>query len=346
MNLVRFDPISAGPAEWARVHAFRRARHAESDPDGPLLSDEEIEADAREPDPHYTQLRWLALEGEQAVGSLSTFLLTRDSPDFAERKRFLHVFGAVLQPWRRHGIARRLFAEVNQVMLAHGKTTLTMGTHEDDGHGFLRHIGAVEKLRWIENHVHVDDLDRLMLTRWEQAALAAGRNLTLEAYRGRVPFEVLEPLLPTIAAMMNDMPWGALDRPPTRLDIGDTREWYSQLDRSGGAHHLVLLREPDGSVTGVAEASWDARIPHRSRHIFTGVRRDRRGRGIAKGLKAAILRQVLSSHPEVATIVTSNGQQNAAILSVNARLGFRPHRTYATYQIDRDGLASWLARAR
>ncbi len=181
---------------------------------------------------------------------------------------------------------------------------------------------------------------------WINAALAGYPGLTLESYRERVPFAVLEPLLPLIAAMMDDMPWGAMDRPPTRLDIDETREWYRQLDRTGGAHHMVLFREPDGSVAGVADASWDARLPHRAWHHFTGVRRDRRGRGIAKGLKAAILQQLVSGHPELAVVATSNGQQNAAILSVNARLGFQPHRTYATYQIDRARLAAWLETAR
>ena len=42
------------------------------------------------------------------------------------------------------------------------------------------------------------------------------------------------------------------------------REWYRQLDRIGGAHHLVLLRESDGQLVGVSKATWDPRIPQRA----------------------------------------------------------------------------------
>ena len=37
--------------------------------------------------------------------------------------------------------------------------------------------------------------------------------------------------------------------------------WYETLERVGGAHHLILLRAPDGSVAGLTEAGWDVRAP-------------------------------------------------------------------------------------
>ena len=47
--------------------------------------------------------------------------------------------------------------------------------------------------------------------------------------------------------------------------------WYETLERVGGAHHLVLLRAPDGSVAGLSEAGWDVRAPSIVRQQLTAV---------------------------------------------------------------------------
>ena len=57
--------------------------------------------------------------------------------------------------------------------------------------------------------------------------------------------------------------------------------------------------------------------------------------------------QLRSSHPSVTEMVTSNAAENAAMLAVNARIGFAVFRMHWTYQIERDVLGAWLSsRAR
>ncbi len=50
IKVVSFDPQRATREEWARFHAYRRKRHAETDPDDPLLADATVEAQKRKPD--------------------------------------------------------------------------------------------------------------------------------------------------------------------------------------------------------------------------------------------------------------------------------------------------------
>jgi hypothetical protein len=114
------------------------------------------------------------------------------------------------------------------------------------------------------------------------------------------------------------------------------------MDRRGGDHFLVLLRN-GAEIAGICEAHWSARFPDRVYQELTGVARPWRGRGLAKGLKARMLRLVRSHHPEVSLVSTSNADENAPILSINQRLGFAPYRHDVSYQIGRDALAAWLA---
>jgi RimJ/RimL family protein N-acetyltransferase len=117
------------------------------------------------------------------------------------------------------------------------------------------------------------------------------------------------------------------------------------MDRIEGGHHLVLLREPGGAVIGMSEASWDSRSPKIVHQSFTAIARPWRGRGLARAIKAAMLRQIRASHPAAEEMRTFNAESNAAILSVNKRLGFSMRRRHVDYQIRRTELDAMLLAA-
>jgi GNAT superfamily N-acetyltransferase len=339
-----FDPLTATRVDWMAFHAYRRARHEEAWPDDPILTDEQDEEDKRRPDPEGDSLRWVASANGRIVASLWAYLPKPDRPHFAERARFLNAHGSVLRPWRRRGLGRRLLAQAHDLMCAHDKTLLTLSTHEPDGHDFLRHIGAAEKMRSVENRLRVEGLDWTMLDRWEAATLRALPGCEFVSYGPRVPAEVLEPQLPFRAALLEDMPLDELEHPPIRIEMREVNEWYRDLDRVGGAHHLIVLRDRDGTVVGLTDIAWDSRTPDRIYQMLTGVQRDKRGLGLAKGLKAAMLRTIRTQFPAVSQVVTNNARSNAAMLAINNRLGFTVHRHSGTYQIDRPAIGAWIAR--
>ena len=57
-------------------------------------------------------------------------------------------------------------------------------------------------------------------------------------------------------------------------------------------------------------------------NAFTGVERDYRGRGLAQALKLLAVR--FAQHYGAAYIRTNNDSQNAPMLAVNRKLGYRP----------------------
>ena len=76
---------------------------------------------------------------------------------------------------------------------------------------------------------------------------------------------------------------------------------------------------------------------------LTAVARPWRGKGLAEGVKAAMLDLIRALHLEVRTIIATNAEVNAPILSINQRLGFVVHRRDGTYQIGREMLARLVA---
>jgi GNAT superfamily N-acetyltransferase len=347
MEILLHDPMndsrSDAAALWASLHAFRCARAAESSPGDPVISDAEFEAMSREQSPNYVSRRWLAVDSGRVVGSLDVNLTRPGSPEQAANSRFATADLGVIGSWRRRGVATRLIAQLHRVMCEEGREIVTIATHEPDGHAVLQHMGARDRLRMIESWLQINEAAWTSLERMKMAIIAANPELKLEAYRGRVPLDVLEPLLPELRLLFDDKPSGELERRGSQISMRNIEESYRWMERSGSAHHFVLLRTPGGGFAGCTEATWNARSPHRCWHNFTGVHRDWRGRKLAHALKISMLQQIREAQPEVVETGTHVAAMNASMLAVNTSLGFRPYRTHGTYQLERDRLGAWLA---
>jgi GNAT superfamily N-acetyltransferase len=342
-EIMPFDVDTASQNTWTAFHAFRRAIAAELYPDEPVLDDAEREYEMRRTDPLWDSRRWLVLDGRDVAGSGGASFRRAGTPNADEHAPYLYGYGSVAAGARRKGIATLLLRQVHALMHALDKSTLTMSADTDAGHAFLTHAGAAVKHSSVESRVLLDGLDWPRLRTWEDAAGDLG--LSWERYAGRVPREVLLPLLPTLTALVADVPLGSLETPPIRLEIASYDRWYESMERTEGAHHLVLLREPDGTVAGMSEASWDSRRPTIAHQSFTAIAKPWRGRGLARAIKAAMLRRIHGSHPGAEEMKTSNAESNAPILAVNKRLGFSVLRRHVDYQITRAELdASGLAK--
>ena len=343
ITIEAFDPKSASRDLWVRFHAFRRQRATENEPDEPVTADADVEYDAKRDRPLQINYVLLAWSDGEIIGSLGMGVRRPGTADYAEHRAFVYIWGGVLTASRRHGVGTALLAGLAQFMDEQGKTIATCNARLPAGHGFLRAIGAVAKYRSVENRLAFAALDWDMLTQWHADGKRPGSGLAWEVHFGRVPMDRLAALMAPLTALAADVPLGALDLPPVRFELRGYQAWYTEMDRHGGAHLLVLLRDGD-AIAGICEASWDKRFPDRVFQQLTAVARAWRGAGLAKGLKAAMLLLVRERLPTVHMMITSNAEVNAPMLSINARLGFAVHRRDAMYQIERDVLAAWLAR--
>lgn len=327
--------------QWREWHRFRRQRAREVDPSDPLLSDAEAEADALKPSGHWDNRWFVALDGDAVIGTASVGFRRRGSPREVEHARHLGGGGFVLTGARRRGIGTMLLEQMRQVMHALDKSVLSLSAHADAGHAFLHRAGAVARHSGVQNRAWFDQLDWRQLQEWEDGV--QGLGLSWERYALRVPEARLEALLPEFTRLIVDMPMGELDRPPIRFEMQGYREWYESIDRTGGAHHVLVLRDSGGLVVGLTETGWDARMPDRVWQQLTATDPAWRGRGVARALKAAMFRQVREHHPGVAVMITSNAEVNAPMLSINRRVGFKVHRRTVDYQVSRDALDAWAA---
>ena len=177
-----------------------------------------------------------------------------------------------------------------------------------------------------------------MVDRWSREGRQRSPGSRLEVYPHRVPEDRLAEISESSTRLLNTMPFEELDHGDIVFTPEMYHEWSARLDESGGEHHTVLVREPDGSVSALTDV---VKYPHEEGYVrqqFTGVDPAARGRGLGKWIKAAMLQHVRESHPETFYLTTENAGSNAAMLAINRSLGFRLVRETTTYQIGREEL--------
>ena len=338
-----FSPKSATAEQWQAFHCYMRLRAAEEDPGDPVVADEVRQRDMQTNWPLFEAHRVLALIDGEIVGSLAMWTRRRGTPDYEAHARHISADAGVLKSRRRQGVGTALFGKLATFMRERGHTTATLSARVGDGTNFLASIGAVEKNRMVENRLDLSRVDGSILRAWEARGDQV-KALTWEIHTGRVPLDRYETLIPQLTVMLNSMPLGDLDIPPLRFNLVQIKAWYAELDARGGDHTMVLLNAGT-EVVAVSEAVWASEFPDRAFQNLTAVAPAWHGRGLAKAVKARLLRAVRERRPTVRLVITSNANVNAAILAINTQLGFVQHRDVRMFQIARGAIEATLARS-
>lgn len=214
---------------------------------------------------------------------------------------------------RRRGLGGALLARVEEFVRGAGRPGVLVAVPdtEPDGLAVARHLGLDERGHHIESVLDLTVFDDSVVDVAVSRLATAGIELV------------------TVAPDADEAAWqrvytlfaARIKESPDTSDGGGEMPYAifrSFLDEPW----QVLLAECDGEPIGLTCMMVRHDAPHRLNTLFTGVRADKRGQGIAASLKLEHARRVrVAGWRE---IWTQNMDQNAAILAVNARLGYRP----------------------
>ena len=329
---------------WARYHAYRRLRHAETRPEDPIKPDDLVEKDLKHEAPFDIRYRYEVVRDGLLLSWFIASTAKPGSPGYESNKHILWADASVHKDHRRLGIGRMWIPLALELMDRHGCTTLSMGTEEESGHAFLKWMGADARFSGAENRLQLAAVDWATLRRWAEDGPLRSPATKLEIYDGHLPEEMWADYCPQFTTMLNTMPWEEMDHGDIVETPAHMADWIERLDAEGTNEHTMLTREPDGVISGITDMTY---APYRAAMIhqgFTGVRADARGRGLGKWLKAAMLLHVRDLYPKVEVVVTENAGSNAPMLAINTKIGFRQYRAGAEYQITRKKLGGASSR--
>ena len=281
---------------------------------------------------------WWALLDHVVVGqAVSMVRLTEDNAHAA------HVSVTVAPGSRRRGLGRRLFAEAAASVRRAGRRLVT-GTvtgpepsPELPGSHFARALGA--SVGSVERHyrLRLGQADRGLLEAWCDEGPERSPDVELvwrpDPYGEDELLEVARLMQVTVAAAPRD----ALEEEDWVITPESVREFDRRSFALGFRRVALLARErASHRLVAYTEMERDPNNDHVLLQRDTGVDPGWRGRGLARWLKAEMLLWALRERRERTEVRSANADSNAAIRSVNERLGFRPWVTETTWQLRLD----------
>lgn len=334
-----FVPQSASRDEWATYHDFRHRRQRQWRPDEPAEPDEVAELRLTQGDLRMHQHRFHAVVDDDVVAELAIEGTRPESPEYATNKHLFWCWMYVLREHRRRGIGLGLLPKALALMDEHGATVLGGIVEEEEaGHAFMRRLGAEPRLTERASRLDFGEVDWEMVDRWVREGEARSPGARLHVYPQWVPDELLDQYCVDMSELLNTMPFEGLDHGEIVLSPEAVRKWRARMLRTGSTNPTCVVRDPDGTMAGMTDVRKNPYEPGIVHQEFTGVHPRARGRGVGKWLKAAMLRHVRETYPDTRWISTENAGSNAAMLAINHALGFKLHRTRASYQVDRETL--------
>ena len=211
----------------------------------------------------------------------------------------------VLAPFRRRGIGTKLLEHVSAHAVEFGATELYTGARSEapDLIAFYTAHGFVEVNR-------MQDVE--LVPAEARVSVAPPPGIELVALTGREDLE---------AGMYEVAREAEPDVPTARPAEAGSFEFWRRRDLGPLAiRELSFAALEGGEVVGYAIVGRSS--SGEPTHWMTGVRRDRRGRGIAMALKSAQI--VAAREAGVPVLRTQNDFANAAMRRVNEKLGYRP----------------------
>ena len=227
---------------------------------------------------------------------------------------------------RRKGIGSRLLKAVAQAARDEKRRSLVVeASSETSGVAFLDASGFACVLSLSLLLLSVPDAGGI-----EEIVHAEHPGYRLTRWLGVVPDDLAETFA-TAKTAMGDMPTGDMDYGTSTWDTDRVRDMAIVVEKRGDTLLTVTAMHGD-SIAGFTELVIPVGDGRRAIQYDTAVVPEHRGNGLGLWVKAAMLDWLRVEWPAVEEIETDNAEDNAHMLAVNERLGFRPLRQTRQYQ--------------
>lgn len=192
-------------------------------------------------------------------------------------------------------------------------------------HGFV--LEQVERASLLE--LPAADLDTLEA----EASAASAAAYDVVTWTGRTPPELEDRLAHLRARMSVDIPNAGLDVEMERWDAARIRSDDALVEKMGRTPvWAVALERASGEAVGHTLLVCPPANPEVAFQEDTLVLTAHRGHRLGQRLKVANLRQLARVRPGVRRVRTWNADENAWMLAINERLGFRPDADEGSWQ--------------
>ncbi|HTU62300.1 MAG TPA: GNAT family N-acetyltransferase, partial [Polyangiales bacterium] len=236
---------------------------------------------------------WIARADCSLIGRASITLL-RGVPELA-------TIGLYVRPAaRRGGLGEALAREAVSYAQRQGIRKLEAAAWTPAGHQFCERHSGRQVAGGLWQTLRFERVNWQMIDAWCAISPPGTSLRTIE----QLPDELAPEFVALYASVWDDQPFAERAAPAPTL--ARRREMELRYQQLGFSWLTLLAQESSGALVGLTEVIYDPSQPETVRQVLTGVRPSHRGRGIAKWLKAAMLRAIRARFTRARAIVTGN----------------------------------------
>lgn len=244
---------------------------------------------------------------------------------------------------RRRGIGRQLFDATVVLAREHGRTALVgsvsapldESTGWTDSTGFGDMVGGQRLLTNIQRRLDLADIDVEREDHLYAEASAAAHDYRLVHWTDAAPEKYIADLARLEGRINADVPHGDAEVEVKQVDTARMRRWEDERVAAGMTMLTLAVQPRDGGRL----AGYTQLRVLRNHQGFAGlpitlVDPDHRGHRLGLLLKIAARRLLAREQPRIRAVVTNNAADNAPILAINDRLGYRRVGRTVQYRYD------------
>ena len=205
----------------------------------------------------------------------------------------------------------------------------------------LRKLGPMQDIRFNQLILKTEAFNNAALATWRDEFVAASQGLTFE-YTENLPHHIREDYVRLTTEFIQDLPLGENDNLMTPTTLNDLQRLQDLSLLHNNKVLILFLLDAEGQRIGLTELTVTL-DSGKAIQGFTGLRRNYRGRGLAKALKAEMLFQATSNFPTLKYITTTTNPHNLRMMHINQALGFVLEKTSSQMTFTKQNVEDYLA---
>lgn len=323
-----FDPQAATPQQRLAIGELLTLCHSVSRPEDPPLVPQREADGLLQTQPEHEQLYWAVWDGEAAIACACLSYSTTEN---------LHAASAWLQVHpqrRRRGLGREVAKVVQARAQASGRRLITFSTFSrlPAAAAFAQSLGAVAAQENRISQLVLAEVDQKLMQQWTQRP--AGEPYQLHIWPTQIPSEYLERYA-DLLTFLNDAPKGDVELDDFKITPEMVRAWEKNMAELGEQVFTLTVEDTrSGELVGLTETAWTPERATLIDQMATVVRPSARGQGLGKWLKAAMFLHLQGKTPGAQYLRTGNAEENAAMLGINIKMGFKPWASTTRWKLE------------
>lgn len=326
LRVKEFIPSDAPNDFWKAYFELTEAIYRETNQRGRLPDRETVRRLFSTPNPLYARKMWLATDhATRAVAFGSVSYDTELSPDYESSAHICNIFISVDPVFRRKKIGIQFLKYLIHFAEMLGKNTIRADVDNDSGFEFCKYLRGKRIHKETQHRLYLEDVNWQAIEDWRAKGRSRYPDTKMETFQD-CPEKCIREFCSIYTEIINQRPVGEMTEKLVTTPESRRIEERNMKNR-GIEWHTMISREPDGQISALTDILYNPQEPYRIHQYFTGVLAKYRRRGLAKRLKAEMLKYIAERFTDAEYVTTTTAKENEPMRAINKQIGFRPTKT-------------------